>query len=219
MTMLHTRVRGERLYRLLLRLYPAEFRHRYGNDMLAFYRERVTADSSSPPRLALIWARVFPDLLISAVAERFGGQSRGRAMVASSPLPQPPEESMSILQQDVRFALRGMTQRPGFTAVVLTTLALGIGANAAIYSFMDSLLLRSLPVAAPDRLALLNWHAKIRDNHEFVMHGSHGSDWGMPRRAPAVACSHTGRSSYSGTTIQSSPASSVISTNRVWPEG
>ena len=43
---------------------------------------------------------------------------------------------------------------------------------------MDALLLRSLPVAEPDRLALLNWHARIRDKREFVMHGGHGSDWG-----------------------------------------
>src|SRR5947209_5800303 len=80
--------------------------------------------------------------------------------------------------QDCRYALRTMASNRLFTALAVASLALGIGANAAIYSFMDALLLRSLPVQAPDRLALLNWHAKIRDNHAFVMHGSHGSDWG-----------------------------------------
>jgi predicted permease len=80
--------------------------------------------------------------------------------------------------QDLRYALRTMASNRLFTVLAVASLALGIGANAAIYSFMDALLLRSLPVAAPDRLALLNWHAKIRDNHEFVMQGSHGSDWG-----------------------------------------
>src|ERR1700722_16139256 len=64
-----------------------------------------------------------------------------------------------------------------FTTLAVASLALGIGANAAIYSFMDALLLRSLPVAEPDRLALLNWHARIRNKHEFVMYGSHGSAW------------------------------------------
>ena len=80
--------------------------------------------------------------------------------------------------QDLRYAVRTMAGYRLFTMLAVASLALGIGANAAIYSFMDALLLRSLPVAAPDRLALLNWHARIRDSHEFVMHGSHGSDWG-----------------------------------------
>jgi macrolide transport system ATP-binding/permease protein len=80
--------------------------------------------------------------------------------------------------QDLRYALRTMGANRLFVALAVASLALGIGANAAIYSFMDALLLRSLPVAEPDRLALLNWHARIRDNHQFVMHGSHGSNWG-----------------------------------------
>jgi macrolide transport system ATP-binding/permease protein len=80
--------------------------------------------------------------------------------------------------QDLRYALRTMGANRLFTALAVASLALGIGANAAIFSFMDALLLRSLPVAAPDRLALLNWHARIRNRHEFVMYGSHGSDWG-----------------------------------------
>ncbi len=82
------------------------------------------------------------------------------------------------LAQDLRYALRTIAGNRLFTALAVASLALGIGANAAIYSFMDALLLRSLPVEAPDRLALLNWHARIRDKREFVMHGSHGSDWG-----------------------------------------
>ncbi|MGH7489862.1 MAG: ABC transporter permease, partial [bacterium] len=83
--------------------------------------------------------------------------------------------------QDLRYALRTMGANRLFTTLAVASLALGIGANAAIYSFMDALLLRSLPVAEPDRLALLNWHARIRNRHEFVMHGSHGSDWGDAR--------------------------------------
>ncbi len=80
--------------------------------------------------------------------------------------------------QDLRYALRTMGANRLFTALAVASLALGIGANAAIYSFMDALLLRSLPVAEPDRLALLNWHARIRNKHESVVHSSHGSAWG-----------------------------------------
>ena len=54
--------------------------------------------------------------------------------------------------QDVRYGLRGLRRAPGFTAAVMVTLALGIGANTATFSVIDALLLRPLPVDAPDRL-------------------------------------------------------------------
>jgi predicted permease len=61
----------------------------------------------------------------------------------------PPLESFL---QDVRFALRQMRRAPGFTATAVLTLALGIGANAVIYTLVDSILLRPLPYAQQDRL-------------------------------------------------------------------
>ena len=64
------------------------------------------------------------------------------------------------LGQDLRYAFRTMAANRLFTALAALSLALGIGANAAIYSFMDAILLRSLPVAEPDRLVVLNWNAQ-----------------------------------------------------------
>ena len=64
--------------------------------------------------------------------------------------------------QDIRYALRAMAANPLFTATAALSLALGIGANTAIYSFMDAILMRSLPVANPGQLAVLGWHAARR---------------------------------------------------------
>ncbi|MEN6333038.1 MAG: ABC transporter permease, partial [Phycisphaerales bacterium] len=59
------------------------------------------------------------------------------------------------LWQDLRFALRTLWKDPGFTAVAVLTLALGIGANTAVFSVLDRLLVRTLPVRDPHRLAML----------------------------------------------------------------
>src|SRR5260370_40718815 len=77
------------------------------------------------------------------------------------------------LGQDLRYAFRTMAANRLFTLLAIASLALGIGANTAIYSFMDSILLRSLPVSNPESLVVLNWHANTDRNS--VMHGMSGS--------------------------------------------
>jgi len=63
------------------------------------------------------------------------------------------------LIQDLRYAWRMMLGNKIFSMLAVLSLALGIGANTALYSFMDSILLRSLPVTDPDSLVILQWHS------------------------------------------------------------
>src|SRR5713101_5082160 len=90
------------------------------------------------------------------------------------------------LAQDCRYALRTMNKNRAFTALAALSLALGIGANTAIYSFMDSILLRSLPVADPASLVVLNWHSKDPreakgNGRGHVMHSMSGLSYNDPK--------------------------------------
>src|SRR5947208_1291092 len=85
------------------------------------------------------------------------------------------------LGQDVRYGCRTMTANKAFSALAVLLLALGIGANTAIYSLMESILLRSLPVADPESLVVLNWHSRPpqEGSREWVhvIHGVQGMAW------------------------------------------
>jgi hypothetical protein len=56
------------------------------------------------------------------------------------------------LVQDVRYAVRSLSHTPGFTAAAVVTLALGMGANATIFTLLDAVLFKPLPVSRPDEL-------------------------------------------------------------------
>ena len=86
------------------------------------------------------------------------------------------------LAQDIKYGLRTMARNPTFTALAALSLALGIGANTAIYSFMDSILVRALPVEDPGALAVIKWRSKpmnlgARGGSEFVLHSIDGSTY------------------------------------------
>ncbi|HSC15927.1 MAG TPA: ABC transporter permease [Gammaproteobacteria bacterium] len=103
-----------------------------------------------------------------------GGVERTKSHVRETLTFQPLES----LARDVRYAFRTMRRQKTFTTLAVLCLALGIGANTTIFSLMDSILFRELPVAAPDELVILQWTARAPGE---------GVPWGMPTRGGLVA--------------------------------
>jgi putative ABC transport system permease protein len=138
-----------RVYHLLLRVFPASFRSRFGADVSEVFADRLAA-ARSRGRLAvsMLWMRTAADLARHGLAERWA--ARDRAVQPDATTRRVP--MLESLRQDVRYAVRTLRRRPGFTAVAVTTLALGIGATTAVFSVADALLIRSLPYPDGSRL-------------------------------------------------------------------
>jgi putative ABC transport system permease protein len=111
-----------KLIDLLLRLYPAEFRSRFGGEIREYHDARVR-ERRAP------WGRIIADHFLSAVREQ-----------------------LHAVGPDVKYAIRSLVSRPAFAAVVILTIALGVGANGAVFSIVNGVLLKALPYPDADRL-------------------------------------------------------------------
>ncbi len=126
---------------------------------------------------------------------------------------------MTTFFNDVRYGLRMLAKNPGFTAVVVLTLALGIGANTAIFSLLDQAILRALPVKDPGRLVLVN-DAEYRsgwstsDNNEMVYSYLHYKEVrdGIPLFDGVIARAHVPLSVATGGVAERA-SGNVVSSN------
>lgn len=121
----------ERLFRWLLRVLPEEFRDGYAREIEATFRAEARDARRSGRRAALValWLATMGDVLKSA-----------------------PGQHLDILWRDVRFAVRAMVARPAHALTAVTTLAIGIGANVAMFAVVDGVLLAPLDYRNADQL-------------------------------------------------------------------
>lgn len=136
-----------KLYRFLLKLYPAGFRDDYAGPMEREFHDGL-AESSGVFALARLWVRLLADLATSI-----------------------PLQFLREVSQDSRHTLRLWARRPWQTGFVILALAIGIGANTGVFSVVNALLVRSLPFQDPSRLASLEKflppHGSAKEFHEW----------------------------------------------------
>jgi putative ABC transport system permease protein len=137
---------ADRLYRLLLRCLPRAERRDFGEDMVQLFRDQRRAAGLNPLRLLSLWVAAAGDVFREAAAAR-RRRSRGG--------PRAPGTWTGVLAADFRSGLRLLRRYPSTSLLAIATLALGIGANTAIFSVVDAVLLRALPYPAPARLMMV----------------------------------------------------------------
>src|SRR5262249_32170052 len=122
------------LIRALMRLYPPDFRRRYGDAMLAFQGERFDEARDAGESRLRVWWRALGDVTTTLVAEWARELRAGETVDQSSRAPLGMGERMSFIGREIVQTARSLRRSVGFSAATITTLALGIGATTAIFS-------------------------------------------------------------------------------------
>ena len=142
-----------RLVRLCLLVYPRSFRRTYGEEVAEILRRRCAAEGERQGGFRRL------RYTVAALADFLAAGTRMR-LARSANVPEPADRptlagQLEGLAQDLRVGLRVAVNRPLFTAVVIATLALGIGANTLIFSVVNGVLLAPLPYPDAEQLVVL----------------------------------------------------------------
>lgn len=138
-------------YRLLLRLAPRRLRIRHAAEMEALFRHRL-AEARERGRVAalIVWLHALRDVSGVFFTE-WRRRRRHRGRVGA-----PAERRSIMIGSDIRYAWRALTHHKLGSAIVVAMLALGIGANVAVFTLINGLFLKPLPFPHPDRLVYIN---------------------------------------------------------------
>jgi len=184
-----------RVYRRVMALLlPRRFRERFSHQMLAVFAELESEARQRAGRRGVVAALIseLPGLVRLAARER----RAVRAQLHSPNVVQRKGIMLDSLAQDLRFAIRSLRRSPGFTLVATLTLALGVGANTAIFSVVDGVLLRPLPVRDPARLVAVGEQSvSAGPGNVSVTSPANLYDWQRSARSVRIA----GYASVSGT--------------------
>jgi hypothetical protein len=149
--------RSLRLYRLLIRLLPARDRERDAGELEAAFALCVQRERARLgwPGILYAWLQAIRDTTAAAILLRRDARRRRRVAALTRPPVLEGDSLMTSFWQDLRYSARVLGRAPGFSAVVIGTLALAIGATSGIFSVVNAVLLRSLPFSEPDRLVMV----------------------------------------------------------------